>query len=174
MNLYHKNIKLCFLVCLSLVLTMPVIYPGLRLFYFVPFLIIMYYQKPLPQCLWASLLCGVIMDLLSPYSRMGLNAMNFSFTTCILYRQRENFFPDSLSTLPLMTFFFSIISTLIQAALLFAFEQSPNLVPTLTWAWNDLILMPIADGAYAFILFILPFAIFGKPRKKGEDYFTEN
>lgn len=109
------------------------------------------------------------MDLFSSYDRLGVWALNYTLITCVLYRQRENFFSDSLSTLPLMTIFFSVISSLVQFILLFPFDQ--KIVLTLLSSLHDFIIMPMADGVYAFTVFILPSILFGKPRRKGKDYF---
>jgi hypothetical protein len=114
-------------------------------------------------------MCGTLLDLFSSYNRLGICGLNYTLTTWILYRQRENFFSDSLTTLPLMTILFSVISTTIQLTLLFPFDRTINL--TFLSALHDLIIMPIADGFYAFIIFILPSIAFGKPRRKGKDYF---
>jgi hypothetical protein len=169
MDLYNKRLDLTFLICLTFTLTIPVIFSDLRLLFLIPFQIVMYYQKPFIACLWGSLLCGTLVDLFSSYSRLGMCALTYTLTTCILYRQRENFFSDSLSTLPLMTFFFSVISTVIQLTFHFASDQTVVVTPL--WALHDLIIMPVADGLYAFIVFILPSILFGKPRRKGKDYF---
>ena len=150
-------------------LIIPATLPSARLFFLAPFLIIMYYQKPLLTCLWASLLCGLMIDLLSSYERLGICAANYTLTTFILYRFREHFFSDSLSTLPLMTVFFALISTFVQLNFIFVFDQPVAI--TYVWFWHDLVLMPLADAFYAFAVFILPFLLFSKPRRKGKDYF---
>lgn len=169
MNIVYKNLFWSFLVTLLLNLTIPIIWPAWRLFFFAPFLIILYYQKSLPICLWGSILCGLILDLLSSRSHFGLYALNYTLTTFVLYPQRRHFFGDRLSTLPLMTFLFSLISTSFQSLLMSIFG-TPVL---LSWHWvlTDLWLMPLGDAAYAFICFILPWRLFGTPIRKGSEYF---
>lgn len=100
---------------------------------------------------------------------MGLYAVSFCLTTAVLYGQRRNFFADSLSTLPLMTYFFSSLSTLVQLLLLYSFGQGVMI----SWDWflTDLIYMPALDALYAFSFFILPAVIFGRPQRRGKDYF---
>ncbi len=113
--------------------------------------------------------CGVIVDLLASYTRFGLYSLNYCATIALLYPQRRNFFADSISTLPLMTFFFALISTLIMAIILYSIEMRN----VFSWAWalTDLLIMPAADGGYAFLVFILPALLFGKRQRSGKDYF---
>jgi rod shape-determining protein MreD len=173
MNLRNKNLKLIFLTTCLFTLFLPTLFPFFHLLYFVPFLIIAIYKKSLSTCLWYSLLCGLLIDLLSDESRLGFYAMNYSLTIFLLYPQRKNFFSDSITTLPLMSFFFSVISTVIEIAYLSSTGRSPSL--SMQWIMTDLLIMPVFDGVYAFMVFILPFALFGKRQRKGTDYFmTDN
>jgi hypothetical protein len=171
-NLVHKNPILVFLVTLFSTLAAPVLVPSLRFSFFIPFIIILFYQKPFYICLWASFACGAILDLLSSHHPYGLFALNFCFSTACLYPQRKNFFTDSITTLPILTFFYSLASTLIQIVLLYTFDQHPLF--SWTWILTDLILLPAFDALFAFGLFILPFLFFGKPPLKGKDYFMEH
>jgi hypothetical protein len=170
MNLAKKNLYWLFAITLACTLFVPTLYPAGRLFFFIPFLIVTYYQKPYATCLWASLGCGFIVDLLSSASHLGLCAMIYTMTTAILYRQRLNFFGDSLSTLPIMTFFFAVISTGLLSISISIFEHEFHL----SWKWllTDLLLFPLFDSFYAYICFILPFQLFSPQPRKGSDYFT--
>ena len=171
MNLYSKSSSFYFVSALSFTLLSPVILPWMRLAYFVPFIILLFYKKPFAAVLWISLGCGLILDILSSHVRFGLYAVAFTLTTAILYRQKRHFFADSISTLPLMTFLFSLISTLIHVILIHLFENS---LPFSTiWLIKDVIIMPILDGIFAFSLYVLPFILFGKPARRGKDYFLQ-
>lgn len=172
MNLRAKNLKIIFLITCLFTLFSPNFFPFFRLIYFVPFLVITIYQKPLTTCLWYAIICGLVIDLLSDGTRLGFYSMNYALTTFVLYPQRKNFFSDSITTLPLMSFFFSFISTAIEIAYRYSTGNLPLL--NVQWAFTDLLIMPTADGMYAFIVFILPFAIFGKKQRKGTDYFMTN
>jgi rod shape-determining protein MreD len=118
-----------------------------------------------------GLLCGLILDLLSSHTRLGIHALNFCITLLVIYPQKRNFFADSLTTLPIMTFLFASLSTLIMVFLVYGLEMND----VLSWHWviTDLLIMPAADAAYAFCCFILPGLIFGKPRRRGKDYFFQ-
>lgn len=144
-------------------------FPEWPLTYFAPFLVITYYKKPFETCLWLSLICGLIMDLLSSHRHLGLFALNYCLVTTILYSQRQHFFEDSLSTLPIMCFFFAIVSTLIQIPLHHVFE-SP-IVLAKDWWINDLIVMPGIDALYGFVWFTLPGLFL--PRKSNREYFLD-
>lgn len=160
-----------FFFCLSLLLTLitPVIVPGLILNFFAPFLILIYYKKSFLKSLWASFFCGLILDLLSPFSRLGLYTVNYCLTTSFLYSQKKNFFEENLSTLPIMTFFWSILSSVIQVVLLYIFEK--GIMVSMGWVVTDLILMSLVDAFYAFAFFILPFLFMGQKPRRGSDYF---
>lgn len=80
--------------------------------------------------------------------------MNYCAVTWFLYHQKQNYFEDSLSTLPLLTAFFAILSTLIQAFLMY-FMDSP-IVLSWQWMWSDLIKMSLWDALFAFIWFTIP------------------
>jgi hypothetical protein len=148
-----------FVFALLVTLFLPAFISGAPLLFFAPFLILLYYKKPLIFCLWISLICGSILDLLEGQNRLGLHATSYCLATALLFQYKRNFFEDSLLTLPLITFFFAVISTGIQVAFLFVFERGI----LLTWEWigSDLILMPILDAFYAFFFFTLPMIFMG-------------
>lgn len=172
MNLQKKNLRIIFFTCFFLTIWIPVILPQIRLYFFAPYLIVLLYKRPLINCLWGALGCGLLIDALSAYQHLGLHALNYTLTLALLYRQRRHFFADSPSTLPIMTYLFSAVSTAIQIPLLYVFEQKLRI--NSHWIRTDLLLMPLFDAVYAFCVFILPFWVFGKPRLKGKDYFTDH
>lgn len=153
MNLRKKNLTLIFTNCFLLTVLMPVLAPSFRLMYFVPFLVIMFYQKSLPYCLWFSFFCGLIIDLLSVQSPFGFFACNYTLATAIVYHQKHNFFADHLSTLPIMTFLFSSIATLLEVIFLYVFGTKISL--GWLWMFSDQIIMPTFDALFAFLWFIL-------------------
>jgi rod shape-determining protein MreD len=171
MNLERKSIGFVFIASLFFVLCFPALFPSWRLMFFAPFLIILFYQKPFLTCLWISLLCGLLLDLLSSHVRIGMYAIDYCLTTWILYQQRRNFFADSLSTLPLMTFFFSVLATILQLGLIYVFQQ--KVIVSWQWVFTDLIYMPVFDALFAFSFFVLPAALIGKRPRRGKDYFMD-
>jgi rod shape-determining protein MreD len=169
LSLDAKRVDLSFLICLLFTLFTPIVAPTLRLNFFAPFLIICLYRFTLPKCLAMALLSGLILDILATDTRIGLNALGFCLTLAILYPQKRNFFADSLSTLPLMTFFFGVISSFIMATLMYSIEMQS--IISLPWIFIDGLLMPFFDACYALLIFIVPGILFGKPIRRGQDYF---
>jgi rod shape-determining protein MreD len=149
-----KN-KTAFLLALLFTLLGPIFFPKWHLFYFAPYIVISYYQCSRIAALWRSYMCGLILDLLSSAPFFGFSSLNYCLVSLALYSQKRNFFEDKLSTLPLMTFLFSLLSTLITLILSLFFGHHLRL----TWQWpaTDLLFMPLADALYASLLFSLPF-----------------
>jgi hypothetical protein len=150
---------LLFLYTCLLTLTLPLLFSSLHLLFFAPFLVLCFYRYPLPYCLWWALICGFIIDLLSSHMRLGA----YCFTSLCLYRYQLYFFEDRFSTLPVMTFFFSILSVLTHVC----FSYFTGLPFTLSWSWlaNDLLWMPIQNALYAIVAFTLPFELLARQRQ---------
>jgi len=170
MDLAHKSKIAAFIASLTAFLLLPPLFPFLRLFFFAPFLIILYYQKNYISTLWISFVCGLILDLFSTPFFPGMNSLIYTVTTAILYHQRHYFFSDRLSTLPLMTFFFSLVATLLFFILVYGWGGKLNL--SLNLIYTDLLAMPALDGIYGFFLFVFPSLIFGKRRRRSKEYFA--
>lgn len=169
MNLQTQSLKLTFFFALIPTICFPTLFPTLHLIYLAPYLVTLYYQRPYINCLWGSFLCGLLLDLLSQHHKLGLFAANFCLTTVILFPFRRNFFADTLTTLPIMTYFFSLIASLLQAVMMIGFGQTLQI--SFSWILTDVVLYPFLDATYAFGFFTLPFWILGKPQRKGKDYF---
>lgn len=149
----------------------PGLWPSIKLYYCIPFIVVCFYQLSLVGSLWAAMACGALVDSLSVHSFFGLNALVYCLSTLLLYPQRFHFFADRISTLPLMTFLFSFTSTilfLICASLLESKKQfSWQMIAT------DLTLMPALDGLYALIYFVLPYKLFSEIRRyKKRTYYS--
>jgi rod shape-determining protein MreD len=147
-----------FFYTLALALSLPVFLPHLHLIYFAPFLAASFYRNTKIHSLWLAVLCGSIIDLFSAQTRLGFYALTYFLTVELLYSQQRNFFEDRLSTLPVMTFFFALISTIIQVILLNVFDV--GIVLSMEWVKNDLILNPLCDALYAILAFTLPASLF--------------
>ena len=171
MNLSQRNLKFLFIAALLLTFFSPVYFPQVKLLWFAPFLITLYYQKPIAACMWASLGCGVILDLTTSTDHFGLHAFNYVIVSAILYSQKRHFFGDSLSTLPIMTYLFSVISTIVHFVLLNLFEDRN--IFSAGWLMRDLVVMPLVDALYAFLLFVIPWRLFGGRQRSGKEYFSD-
>ncbi|MCP5508098.1 MAG: mreD [Chlamydiales bacterium] len=169
MSLDKRNLNTLFALTLLLTLLTPAMFPTLRLLYFAPFLIVSFYQCPISKCLWYAFFCGICLDLVTSEARFGIYALDFIIVTIILYPQKHHFFADNISTLPIMTYFFSCLAALIHLLVSSIFNQS---IP-IGWRWilSDLLIMPMADMFYATAIFVVPYLIFGKRTRKGKEYF---
>lgn len=169
---FFKNLLTLFFVGLFFTLATPVFFPSLKLFYFIPFLIRSIYIKPLKSSLWYAFFIGCILDLFSADARFGFFSCNYVTTTYFLYRIKKHFFEDSFTTLPVMTFFFSSISSFLLWGILLILEK--HFLPLYpTFLLSDFFFMPLGDAFFAALVFTLPDIIFGKPERKGSDYFME-
>lgn len=153
MSLDKKNLLLAFLSVALLTTFSPTLLPGIKLFYFPSFLILVYYQKSYLSALWISVACGLVLDLLASNVRFGVYALNFTMTTAILYKQRWNFFADSFSTLPIMTFLFSFTSTGLQVILFYIFAHSFPF--SFQWILTDFLVLPAFDALFATVWFLV-------------------
>ncbi len=166
MNLYWKRLDAAFIIGLIGILFAP----HTRLLFFSPFLVVLYYKRPLVTALLGSLFCGLVVDILSSEAHLGMVGINYILVTALLYRFKYNFFPDSITTLPLLTFLFGTLSALVDMILMFAFDHPMSIHGD--WMWTDLIVLPTWDAAYAFVFFVLPGLLFGKRQLRGSDYFS--
>jgi len=164
MQLDKRRLDYAFTFSFLLTLFFPVIFPSVRMLFFAPVIIIAIYAKPFSVVLWFAIFCGFILDLLSANMRMGIQELLFMLSTIAIYPFRKQFFADSLSTLPLMTFLFSVAYTILSFIVL---KPAPL---SLSWLASDFILMPLMDASYSFIVFIVPYLLSGQKPKRGRDY----
>lgn len=113
--------------------------------------------------MWATLLCGLLMDLLNSKFHFGFCAFNFSLTTLLVYSQKRNFFEDRLFSLSCYTALISALSSLIQLTFLALFEKHFPFKPQLIL--TDLIIMPALDALYGFLWFTCPMKIYQNIKK---------
>ncbi len=160
MYLSRKNLLFAFLCAFGLQLFSPALFPSLKIKFFLPFLILVFYQRDLIGSLWYALFSGVLIDMLASPTKFGLYPLVFFITTLLLYPQRLNLFADNVMTLPIMTFQFSLVSTILEISLLYLFGKPIALSGE--WFFSELLIMPLADSLYSFLVFMLPFYMFGK------------
>lgn len=134
-----------------LFLLIPPLFPSIRLCIFAPFLILAYYKTSFKTCLVFSMGCGLFKDLYCSETRFGFYALLYTLTTLFLWKRRQNFFEDQTSTLPLMTFFFSVASSTLE--LLFQPLAARQIEVTFPLLLTDLLFLPLCDAFYAWLLF---------------------
>ena len=135
-------------------------FPNVHFTYFAPFIIIIIYEKSKVYALMASCFCGLFLDLLSSDIHFGILTLNYFITTWILYNWKSIFFEDSIFTIPMLSGFFSMITTSVQFFLLHIFGKGFPL--SFQWVFIDLIVLSFLDVLYAFICISLPLYLLRK------------
>lgn len=129
------------------------LFPSLKLFTFLPFLIIALYKKPLLSALWMALGIGLLFDLFSGAETFGRWAIAYTACLYLLSPLKRFFFEDSLTTLPLLSALYSLLLTLWM----------------LSFSLSDLLLYPLFDALFALLIFTLPMRLL--PRQMRRAYF---
>ncbi|NGX56101.1 MAG: hypothetical protein K1060chlam5_00336 [Candidatus Anoxychlamydiales bacterium] len=132
----------------------------IKLIYFAPFITLIFYKTSIYTSLWLSIICGLIIDLFSS-SYFGLNAICYSATTIFLYNEKKYFSYKNINIF-IFTTIYSFIFSMFYPLSLFIFEKGIKI--TLKWMISDLVIMPLTDGAYAFLLFSLPLILLQKTK----------
>lgn len=140
-----------FLFSLLMMLTLPIFLPQLHLLAFSPFLAFVCHHKPYFSSLCIAAGCGLLVDLFSSESRLGIYALSLCATTALLYPQKHHFFQDKPMALALFTALISATTTLVLMGVIAMFSRQV----AISWLWLlvDLIIMPLADALYAYFIF---------------------
>lgn len=160
-----RHLFFAFAACAIATAVTPTLMPWCRVKFFAPFLVSVYYHRNLATALWLSLAAGTVSDLLPSNLPMGLTALAYTVTTAVLYRHKRHFFEDSLSTIPIMTWFFSLTATVAEAIVVRPFAAGTL---SIGWFVTDLLIMPLWDALYAFILFAAPTLLRSRARPSDE------
>lgn len=128
-----------------------------------PSLIYSYYSLTFSQSLSYALCLGAWIDLFS-LTHPGLYSFLYFLTTYFLYPQKRYLFPDRFSMLPLFTFLFSALSSL----LLFLSAFLSCDCPTFSFSafLSDCVLFPLFEGASFAFFFTFPLSLFSWRLKK--------
>jgi hypothetical protein len=162
-----RRVPLIFTFALALIFAIcgTVFLPHVRLLAFSPFLALLYNQTTFIKSLWIASLCGLTVDLLCSEFRLGIHALNYCLTTLLLYKQKKHFFEDKALALSLFTAIVSVMSTIWQFFLISVFDHALPLSGKLII--TDLMIMPLADAAYAFLWFTCPMMLYSHIKKVG-------
>lgn len=150
-------LKVSFLIALAATIFFPIFLPSVHLLFFLPYFVGCCYRLTRLQSTMRAFCCGLIIDFLSSASRFGLYTLASTFAVLLCYGFRQQFFEEKLSTLPLMTFIFSICFSALDAIL--SLTLSSDFVLCGRWLFTDLFEMAIGDALYALVLFALPFQL---------------
>ncbi len=139
------------------------IFRGLRLFFFSPFLALIQVRLPLLSCLWISALTGIGLDLLGASLPFGVYALSFTLASLVLFRLRR-YFVDKPIGLVSCTVLFSFLTTCgLNIALTLLDKPLPwKGIGILT----DFFVLPLFDGLYAWICFSMPMQLIDFAKKQ--------
>ncbi len=162
-----RNIPLyfSFLLALFAALFFSVFFPSLHLSFFVPFLALTYHAATFSKALWISVICGLILDLISSEFRFGLHTLTFVITTLLLYSQKKHFFEDKPLAFSLFSSAIAAVSIFLQFILVHLFDRG---IPfSVLSTFLDGIVMSAIDGVYAFLWFTCPLRVYTYIKKVG-------
>lgn len=159
------NLWVPFFLALFIALYGSAFFPDFHLMPFAPFLALVYQRRRFLPSLWIAFFAGLIMDCITCQSRFGLFTLNFLLTTLVLYRRKRHFFEDHFLSLPIFTFFISVVSTLLTYLFLRIEERAPLF--SLKLCLTDFITMPLFDALYAIIWFYGPIKYIRYIKKTG-------
>lgn len=139
------------LFAFSLFLTL--FFPALRLLFFAPYLVLACYKFPLSALLWRAALCGLVVDLFSSSPFFGESVIHLTLVSFLISRQKTHFFADKWSTMPIMTFLFSLFYSAIHP--LFGLLYGLPFSFSFRLFFGDFVLFPLIDALYgAALLFV--------------------
>lgn len=149
-----KSLTFPFCICLLSTLIIPLYLPSFRLLPFAPLITIIVSRFRLPNALWLAAILGLMVDLLSFSTPLGLFSLNYCLSTLLIYRYRKYFLEEKVFIFALYSILFSFVCSSI-LFLLFALIEI-RLKLTLPILFSDFILMPILDGIYAGLFVLFP------------------
>ena len=149
------GLVLSFVFAFLLSLIVPSFFSKVEVSFLIPVLVMSFYFVSLNSAAWLALGIGLLLDILNLLPRLGFLGSAYLVTALILYPWRLYFFKDAFSTLPIMTYLFSVFSSLIQALIALLFDL-PSFSFSVSWLVSDCFIMPLIDAAGALIFFSLP------------------
>jgi cell shape-determining protein MreD len=149
------GVIISFCAAILLQLALPAFYSSWQINFLIIPLVMLFYFLSKTSCAWLALLCGCLIDCLYTHARLGFTGTSYLIGALILYEYRLYFFKDAYSTLAIMTYLFSCISSCIEAPLHLFFGVEVFVI-SIQWLAVDCFLMPLLDASCAFLLFSLP------------------
>jgi len=147
-----------FCVCFLAMIFFPLFFPSIRILSFAPLITLIISRLSRPIALWLATLSGVIIDLYSIATPFGFFALNYCIATLLIYQYRKYFLEEKIHIFALYSILFSFVSTFIGFILFAVIEVQLKL--NIFTLFSDLILMPIFDGVYAYIVVLFPISAY--------------
>jgi len=158
------KISLAFFLALCALFFNSLIFPGIRLIAFAPFLALVFQKKDFLPSLWIALGCGLFIDLCTTDVRFGLFSLGYLLTACLCHKQRNLFYEERIFSLSFYTILISACFSIIQFSLMTSFNR--KLYFNAVTAFNNFLLMPLLDGISAFFWFTCPLLLYTVIAKK--------
>ena len=117
-------------------------------------IILLVYSTTSGFCYFAAFLSGLYLDCLTGSPRLGFIALSMLVSLRMLYPWRLYFFKDSITTLPVMTYLFAVLSTLIQCFLALILDI-PSPITSLRLAISEVFVMPLLDVIWGVLAFMI-------------------
>ena len=133
--------------------------PGLPLLFFASYLVACSYRYQLVPTLWRALLVSLLVNLFSSSEAFGLLPLSTCLAVLLLSMHLRSFFADKWTTLPLMTYLFSLYVSLF-TFLLMPFFGAPFSL-SLRVLVTEILIAPLFDTLLAGIV-----VLFIKRQKK--------
>jgi len=146
-------------------------FPQMHFLAFAPFLVIVILNFRLLPSLWIAACTGFLLDLFSDQF-FGLFGLSFVVSTLSVFRIKRLCNYEKPLSVALFTSLISCIYSLLQPVLLFLFDKGLSI--SLHWAFTDLIIMPLLDGIFALIVFILPLKLYDFSKNKIKRYLIRS
>jgi len=127
--------------------------PSWPLLFFAPYIVACSYRFGLMPTLWRTLGVSLLVNFFSSSEGFGLIALSYSLSSLLLFVHIRTFFADNWSTLPLMTYLFSLYSSLFYFLLFPIFGQSFCLTPRVMI--TEILLSPLSDALLAAIVLLI-------------------
>lgn len=140
---------------------MPSLYPEWRLFYFCPFIVMSLYRVDLLKSLIMAFAIGIFLSFFSLDSRFGVIGSILVLTSVLVNPLKQYLFADRFYTLPLMTYVYAVVFTILQGFIFSTFSSSDFPVRAF---FTEGLIMPLGDALFAFGVFVLPSMIFKSMR----------
>ncbi len=130
--------------------------------FFAPFFALLYRRASFLKSLWVAAGCGLILDLLSS-SPFGLQPLIAVGLTSILYRYKVYVVDKAIGFIS-YTVVIAFTWTLLARLSLFFYD--PSFPLTFKGVATDLLIFPLIDGIYGYLLFSFPLVVWHLAKPK--------
>jgi hypothetical protein len=114
-------------------------------------LVMLMYNARASVLYWVALFTGLTLDIIEMSPRLGFLGLAYLLSSWWLFPWRVYFFKDSKITLPVMTFLFSVGTSLAELLIALFFDLAIS-HPAPSWFF----LNPLSNAAVSIVVFVLP------------------